>query len=411
MKRPELLAPAGNFEKMKAAILYGADAVYLAGQIFGMRAAADNFSVEELREAVAYAHARGVKVYLTVNTMPRQYEYDALKEYLLSIADIPIDAYIVADIGVFMLLRTSFPDKELHVSTQANVVSAADCLAWYNLGAKRIVLARELTLEEIKTIRAAIPDDCQIEAFIHGSMCVSYSGRCLLSNHITGRDGNRGMCAQPCRWNYTIRGYEITEEKRENAPMPVEEVNGETFIMASRDTCVIEHIPELVEAGIDSFKIEGRMKSAYYTAVVTNTYKMALDAYFAGNYAYNPLWMRELESVSHRSYATGYYFSDCHLDANTAESNGYIKEQAYLATVLAYDAESGVATLSQRNKMSVGDKVEVVTPGAVGRPLTVDCLKNEKGEDISATPHPYMVFTMPTPFAVHPGDIVRAFAD
>ncbi len=410
MKRPELLAPAGNFEKMKAAILYGADAVYLSGQIFGMRAAADNFSVEELKVAVEYAHERGVRVYLTVNTMPRQYEYETLKQYLLEIADIPIDAYIVADIGVFMLIRNSFPEKEIHVSTQANAVSAADCLAWYGLGAKRVVLARELTLDEIRSIRAAVPADCEIEAFIHGSMCVSYSGRCLLSNHITGRDGNRGMCAQPCRWNYTIRGYEIVEEKRENAPMPVEEVNGETFILASRDTCVIEHLPEIIEAGIDSFKIEGRMKSAYYAAVVTNTYKMALDSYASGHYVYDPLWMRELESVSHRSYATGYYFSDCHLDANTADSIGYIKEQAYLATVLSYDEATGVATFSQRNKTSVGEKAEIVTPGKVGRTLIVSGLRNENGEEITSTPHPYMTFTMPVPFSVRPGDILRAFA-
>ena len=407
MKRPEILSPAGNLEKMKAAILYGADAVYLAGQLFGMRAAADNFSLSELREAVEYAHERGVKVYLTVNTMPRENEYDSLRAYFEQLKSIDVDALIIADIGVLMLAREIIPQKDIHISTQANSVSSADCRAWYNLGAKRVVLARELTLEEIKAIKAGIPEDLEIECFIHGSMCVSYSGRCLLSGHMIGRDANRGMCAQPCRWNYTLRGYEIAEEKRPDAVMPVEEINGETFIMASRDTCMIEHIPELVEAGIDSFKIEGRMKSAYYTAVVTNTYKMAVDSYFSGSYEYNPLWYRELESVSHRDYATGYYFTDSHIDANLSKINGYIKDKAYLATVLEYDADSGVALFSQRNKMCVGDEIELLTPGKVGVPLVATELKDENGEVIAATSHPYMKFYMKMPFAVMPGDIIR----
>ncbi len=295
MKRPEILSPAGNFEKMKSAVLYGADAVYLAGEVFGMRAAADNFTVSELREAVAYAHERGVKVYLTLNTMPREYEYPELRKYLEEIADIPFDAMIIADVGVLMMVKEMRPETDIHISTQANASSSAACNAWYSLGAKRVVLARELTLDEIKEIKRNIPEDLEIECFMHGSMCISYSGRCLLSGHLVDRDANRGMCAQPCRWNYTIRGYEIEEEKRPEEKMPIEEVNGETFIMASRDTCTIEHIPELIEAGIDSFKIEGRMKSAYYTAVVTNTYKMAIDSYFSGSYSYDPRWYTELE--------------------------------------------------------------------------------------------------------------------
>lgn len=408
MKRPELLSPAGNFEKMKAAILYGADAVYLAGNVFGMRAAADNFSLQELKDAVEYAHERGVKVYLTVNTMPREYEYPALREYLNSLKDIAVDALIIGDIGVLMLAKEILPNTEIHISTQASSVSAADCIAWHTLGAKRIVLSRELTLEEIKAIRAAIPDEIELECFIHGSMCVSYSGRCLLSAHITGRDANRGMCAQPCRWNYSVRGYEITEEKRPDCAMPVEEHNGETFIMASRDTCTIEHIPELIEAGINSFKIEGRMKSAYYTAVVTNTYRMAISSYFSGNYEYNPLWYRELESVSHRDYHTGYYFTDCHTDANLSKTAGYIKEKSYLAVVVDYDKKSGVATLTQRNKMSLGDKIELLTPGEVGKPLTVEGLFDTELNPISATPHPYMTFLMQVPYAVKAGDIIRA---
>ncbi len=407
MKRPEILSPAGNFEKMRAAILYGADAVYLSGQIFGMRAAADNFTLDELKEAVGYAHEKGVKVYLTVNTMPRENEYEELKRYFEALKNIRPDALIIADIGVFMLAREMLPDIDIHISTQANAVSAADCRAWYALGAKRIVLARELTLDEIKAIKANIPEDLEIECFIHGSMCISYSGRCLLSGHMIGRDGNRGMCAQPCRWNFKLHKYEIAEEKRPNDRMPVEEYNGETFIMASRDTCTIEHIPELTEAGINSFKIEGRMKSAYYTAVVTNTYKMALDAYFSGNYKYDPAWYRELESVSHRDYATGYYFSNSHLDANTSEIDGYIKDKAYLAMVLSYNKETGEALFTQRNKMCVGDDIELLTPGKVGIPLTAGELFDEEHNPIESTCHPYMKFYMKMPFEVKDGDIIR----
>ena len=408
MKRPEILSPAGNFEKMKAAILYGADAVYLAGNMFGMRAAADNFTLDELREAVKYAHDYNVRVYLTVNTMPREYEYDALRKYFSDIKDIGIDALIIADVGVLMLAKEMLPEIDIHISTQANATSAAACKAWYSLGAKRVVLARELTLEEIKAIKAGIPEDLEIECFIHGSMCISYSGRCLLSGHMVNRDANRGACAQPCRWNFKIKSIEIAEEKREDIPIPLEEINGETFIMSSRDTCTIEHIPDLVQAGIDSFKIEGRMKSAYYTAVVTNTYKMALDSYFSGNYEYNPDWYRELESVSHRDYATGYYYSDSHMDSNTAPTTGYIKDKAYLAVVISYDEKTKIATLSQRNKMKFGDEIELLTPGKCATALTVGEMKNEKGEPIEATSHPYMIFTMKTEIPVKAGDIIRA---
>ena len=406
MKRPELLSPAGNFEKMRMAILYGADAVYLAGEAFGMRAAADNFTLAELAEAVEYAHERGVKVYLTVNTMPRENEYALLEKYFESLKDIALDALIIADIGVLTLAKRILPGVDIHISTQANAVSSETCRAWYALGAKRVVLARELSLEEIKAIRANIPEELEIECFIHGSMCVSYSGRCLLSNHMVGRDGNRGMCAQPCRWNYTLRGYEIEEEKRPELKMPIEEINGETFILASRDTCTVEHIPELVEAGINSFKIEGRMKSAYYAAVVTNTYKMALDSYFSGNYSYSPEWYTELESVSHREYATGYYFSDPTVDANLASNNGYIKDKAYLAVCI--EGGVGRAKFSQRNKMSLGDKTELLTPGKVGAEITVKSIYDEYGNSIDSTPHPYMVFEVEAEAEFKIGDIIRA---
>ncbi|MBQ8579041.1 MAG: U32 family peptidase [Clostridia bacterium] len=402
---PELLSPAGSPEKLRAALLYGADAVYLAGNMFGMRAAAANFSDEELYEAVRYTHERGKKVYLTLNTMPREYEYDALRAYLLRIRDAGIDAFIIADVGVLATVKELMPDAEIHISTQTSCVSSAAAKMWHSLGATRVVLARELTLEEIRRIRDNIPAELELEAFIHGSMCISYSGRCLLSNHFTGRDGNRGMCAQPCRWNYYI-----TEEKRPEMPLPIEETEHWTFIMSSKDMCMIEHIPELMESGINSFKIEGRMKSAYYTAVVTNAYRMAMDAYLRnpGAYTYDPLWLRELESVSHRAYATGYYFDKSTGNAQTVTETGYLREKAYLAVVTHYDVETSTAYFIQRNKVVSGTDAELITPGMVGRTLPIHSMKNEVGEDIEAAPHPFMKFSMPVPFPVREGDILRA---
>ncbi|MBO5273387.1 MAG: U32 family peptidase [Clostridia bacterium] len=406
-KTPELLAPAGNFEKLRAALLYGADAVYLAGSAFGMRAAADNFSVEELHEASVYTHARGKKLYLTVNTMPRVFEYGALERYFDEIKDANLDALIIADPGVFTLAKKMLPHTELHVSTQAGAVSHADCSFWYEMGASRVVLARELSMEEITAIRAKIPANLELECFMHGSMCVSWSGRCLLSNHFIGRDANRGMCAQPCRWDYHL--YEIAEDKRPNVRFPVEENDLGTFIMSSRDMCMIEHIPELMDSGIASFKIEGRMKSAYYTAVTANAYRMAMDAYLADptGYTYNPAWMTELESVSHREYCTGFYFGETTADANLCTLPGYIREKAYLATVEAYDPASGIATLKQRNKLTLGDTVEIITPGKVGRAFKPEALFLPDGSAIESTPHPYMEFRMPIPFEAHEGDIIR----
>lgn len=408
---PELLAPAGNFEKLQAAVLYGADAVYLSGRMFGMRAAADNFSIDELRLAVDYAHEHHVRVYLTVNVMPREHEYPLLREYFSELKSISIDALIIADLGVLALAKEMLPHVAIHISTQANVVSAETCRAYKALGASRIVLARELTMEEIKRIRDAVPD-VELEAFIHGSMCISYSGRCLLSNFFTGRDANRGMCTQPCRWNYSLRGhYELIEEKRPDMPISIEEVHGEAFFMSSRDTCMIEHVPALMESGIDSFKIEGRMKSAYYAAVVTNTYRMAMDAYAAGNYVYDPAWERELDSVSHRPYHTGYYFDQPTEQANVTEYPGYLRENAYLAIVRSYDEETGVALLQQRNKYSCGDAVELLTPGSIGRPFVAGEMWNEEHEPIEAVPHPQMKYYMKMPFPVKPGDILRAAVD
>ena len=411
----ELLSPAGNFEKLKAALLYGADAVYLAGQRFGMRSAADNFTVEELYEAAKYVHARGKKLYLTLNTMPHVDEYAALEDFLVAIKDAGIDAFIVADLGVIALIKRVLGDVELHISTQSGIVSPQSALAYAALGAKRLVLARELTLTEISAIRAALPRDIELECFVHGSMCVSYSGRCMLSHHLTGRDANRGACTQPCRWN-----YKIVEEKRPDVPLPIEETELGTFIMSSKDMCTVEIIPKLVEAGIDSFKIEGRMKSAYYTAVVTNAYRMAMDAYDRDGEAYrfDERLLRELESVSHRDYCTGYYLDEPADAPQLASTTGYIREKAYFATAISdlllpdgveETTEQGrLYGFIQRNKVSVGDAAEIISPNRIGRGFTVTELYSEDGEPIESAPHPAQKFFVRVPFEVSEGDIMRS---
>ncbi len=421
IKKPELLSPAGNFEKLKAALLYGADAVYLAGQSFGMRSAADNFSVEELYEAVKYTHERGKKLYLTLNTMPHGDEYAPLREFLTEIKDAGIDAFIVADLGVMTVLREIMPDCEIHISTQASIVSPEASLAYVSLGAKRLVLARELGFAEIEAIRARLPQDIELEAFIHGSMCVSYSGRCMLSNMMTGRDANRGRCTQPCRWNYIIY-----EEKRPDLPIPIEQTELGTFIMSSKDMCTIEHVPKLIRSGINSFKIEGRMKSAYYTAVVTNAYRMAIDAYFADpeGYSFDPLWLRELESVSHREYCTGYYLDEPIENAQLGTQTGYIRDKAYFATAIDYNEDelekivaSGVCSENengklyrfiQRNKVKIGDVAEMISPSLTGRAFDVGELYLPDGEAVESAPHPSMTFWCRVPFEVREGDIMRS---
>lgn len=407
IKRPELLLPAGNAEKLRAALRFGADAVYLAAKKFGMREAADNFTMDEIHAGATLAHQCGAKAYLTVNVMPHGYEYEQLRAFLYALEYVGVDAIIAADLGVIALIREILPDMPIHASTQTSIVSAAAAEQYLKLGCSRVVLARELTLNEIKAIRRDVSSELELEAFIHGSMCISYSGRCLLSNHFTGRDANRGQCAQPCRWNYGL--YEIAEEKRLDEPLPIEQTERGTFIMSSKDTCMIEHIPELMESGIDSFKVEGRMKSAYYTAVCANTYRMAIDKYLSDpeNYVYDPAWLTELESVSHREYATGYYFSDCMENANTVTENGYIREKAYVGVISSYDAESGRAEVVQRNKLTEGETVEVISPGQVGRPFVASNLKNEGGEPIASAPHPLMKFTLDVPFPVSAGDIIR----
>ena len=416
-KAPELLSPAGNFEKLRAAILYGADAVYLAGQRFGMRSAADNFTDEELEMAVSYVHERGKKLYLTLNTMPHGAEYPALRDFLSRVKGFGIDAFIVADLGVLAALREIMPDAEIHISTQASIVSPEAARAYAALGAKRLVLARELTLSEIRAIRDGLSPEVELEAFIHGSMCVSYSGRCMLSHHLTGRDANRGACTQPCRWTYTI-----TEEKRPDTPFPIEENEHGTFVMSSKDMCTLPLIPELMNAGIDSFKIEGRMKSAYYTAVVTNAYRMAMDAYLQNpdGYALDPALLRELDSVSHREYCTGYYLDEPTKEAHLSTFNGYIREKAYFATALPAEElplpegaevenENGrLYPFIQRNKVSAGDAAELISPHKIGRAFRVRELYDEEGMSLSSAPHPSMKFFARVPFEVKAGDIMRS---
>ena len=403
----ELLSPAGNFEKLKAAVLYGADAVYFAGQVFGMRAAADNFSLDEIKEAVKYCHARGVKAYLTVNVMPREDEYPALKNFFISLKDVEIDALIIGDIGVLSLANEILPDVDIHISTQASTVSSQTCKMWQKLGATRVVLARELSLEEISSIRANIPKDLELEVFIHGSMCISYSGRCLLSEYYTGRGANCGKCTQPCRWEYKV--ISIAEEKRPGDVLDVIQTSEGCFVMSSKDLCMIEHIPDLLESGVTSFKIEGRMKSAYYTAVTTNAYKIAFNEYLKNKekYIYNPLLKRELESVSHREYDTGFFYDKPCDKAQITQNNGYLREKAYIAVVEDYDKLTGIATLVQRNKFSLGDILEVITPGKVGKSFTVNNLMDENGCSIDCAPHPKMICKVTMPFEVKPGDIVR----
>ena len=406
----ELLCPAGNFEKMKAAILYGADAVYLASDMFGMRAAADNFTLEELEEAVQYAHQRNVKIYVTVNTMPHTCEYERLKKYLIRLDEIGVDALIISDLGVFTLAREIIPKMEIHISTQASTVSAYTANVWHKMGAKRVVLARELSLDEINEIRRNTDRDLELECFIHGSMCISYSGRCLLSNYYTGRDANRGACAQPCRWNYTNASpIEFCEEKRLDHKLSVEEYKEGSFVMSSKDMCMIEHIPDLMESGIDSFKIEGRMKSAYYTAICANTYKMAMNEYQKNpeEYRYNPLWLRELESVSHREYATGFYYDNPMDNPQIVTQGGYLREKAYLC-VATGEKIGDHYVFTQRNKLVEGERVELITPGKCGVAFDALDLRNEKGEKIESAPHPSMRFLMKVPFEVQVGDIIRS---
>lgn len=395
--KPELLAPAGDMERLKMSVLYGADAVYLAGTSFGMRSFAGNFTPEELPKAVAYAHAHGVKVHVTVNTMPRGDELSALPAHLELLDACGVDALIVADLGVFRMAQKYAPHCEKHVSTQVSVANYACANAWFELGAKRVVLARELSLGEIRAIRENTPPELEIETFAHGAMCVSYSGRCLLSNYMTGRDSNRGACAQPCRYRYALM-----EEKRPGEYFPVFEDEKGTYIMNSRDMCMIDHIGDLMDAGVSCLKIEGRAKSAYYAAIVTGAYRHVIDDVAAGR-PVDPVWRDEVEHVSHRHYSTGFFYGE---PGQYVESSRYIRSWQICAIVTDCDAQ-GNATLSLRNKFSTGDEVEMVGPDL--RPFTfrAPMMRDADGAPLEQPRDPQSVFTMQLPKPVPPYSILR----
>ena len=394
--KPELLSPAGDMERLKMALHYGADAVYLAGERFGMRAAAGNFNFEQLSAAVKLSHEKGAKVHLTCNTLPRESELAELPAFLESAEEAGVDAFIIADLGVMRAAERYAPRVERHVSTQLGVINSATARALYDMGAKRVVLARETPMEDIFTIRANTPEELQIEAFVHGAMCVSFSGRCLLSNYLTGRDANRGACAQPCRWK-----YHLVEESRPGEYFEISE-DGGTYIMNSRDMCMIEHIPELISAGVTSMKIEGRMKSAYYAAAVTNAYRHAIDCAVTGQ-ELPEVWRREVDMVSHRPYTTGFYYG---YPGQHYSDASYFSGAEVCAVVESCDA-NGMAELTQRNRFSVGDTLELLTNDAEPLQFTAGEIINEAGESITATPHAMMRFKMQLPKSCSKLSIVR----
>ena len=396
-KKPELLAPAGDWEKLQMAVLYGADAVYLAGTSFGMRSFAGNFDDEELPRAVRFAHDHGVKVHATVNTMPRWDEAVQLPAHLEKLDAAGVDALILADLGAFTLAGRYAPHCQRHISTQQSVANHVCAQAWYDLGAARVVLAREVSLPEIREIRARVSPELELEAFCHGAMCVSYSGRCLLSNYMTGRDSNRGECAQPCRYQYALM-----EEKRPGEYFPVFEDEKGTYIMNSRDMCMIDHLDDLMDAGVDCLKIEGRAKSAYYAAIVTGAYSHCLDAVAAGEMP-DPVWRDEVEHISHRHYATGFFYGQ---PGQYYESARYLRDWQICAVVTDCDAE-GLATLSLRNKFAAGDTVEIVGPDTKPFTVTVPVMRDGEGNALTEPKTPQMVFQMQLPRRVPPMSFVR----
>ena len=396
-RKPELLCPAGDWERLELAVAYGADAVYLAGTAFGMRAFAGNFSPEDLPRAVAYAHDRGVRVHVTVNTMPRNGEVERLPAYLEQLDAAGVDALILADLGAFTLAGKYAPRCERHVSTQQSIGNYETARAWYDLGARRVVLARELSLAEIAEIRAKTPPELELETFCHGAMCVSYSGRCLLSNYMTGRDSNRGACAQPCRYQYALM-----EEKRPGEYFPVFEDEKGTYILNSRDMCMIDHLDAVMDAGIDCLKIEGRAKSGYYAAIVTGAYRHVLDDVAAGR-PVDPVWRDEVEHVSHRPYSTGFYFGE----PGQYTANGrYIRDWQICAVVESCTPE-GLATLSLRNKFAAGDTVEVVGPDSKPFSMVVPPMEDLEGNALLEPKTPQSRFTMRLPRPVPPLSFIR----
>lgn len=400
IKRPEILSPAGDMECIKNSLKFGADAVYLAGKQFGMRTASKNFDNDELKKAVELAHSYGSKLYVTCNTLPRNNEMAVLPDFLSYADEIGVDAFIIADLGVFELAKKYAPNVERHISTQAGIVNSDTANAWYNMGASRVVLAREMTFDDIVDIRAKIPKELEIECFVHGAMCVSFSGRCLISSYLTGRDANRGDCAQPCRWK-----YHLYEENREGQFFPVEEADGGTYLYNSRDMCMIEHIPELIESGISSLKIEGRAKSAYYCAVTTNAYRYAVNDYMKEreNYTLKPWIKEELEKISHREYNTGFYLGK--EPGQVTSNGGYIRH--YDVVAVCESNEGNVSNITQRNKFFVGDTLDVLPPSGI--PFTTVCkeLKNKYGVAVDSAPHAMEELIMTTDKEIPPSSVIR----
>ena len=397
-KKPELLAPAGDMERLQMALAYGADAVYLAGNAFGMRAFAGNFDRDELAQAVKLAHEKNVRVHVTCNTLARNDEVARLPEYLEYLDSIGVDAVIAAAVDVLALAKRHAPRLEVHMSTQTGITNYEMARMWHELGASRVILARELSLHEVAELCAKVPKELEVEAFVHGAMCVSVSGRCLLSNYMTGRDANRGACAQPCRYQYALM-----EEKRPGEYFPVFEEDGQTFILNSKDMCMIDHVSDLMDAGLDSLKIEGRAKSSYYAAMTTAAYRHAIDAAAEGR-PLDPIWRAEVDKVSHRHYSTGFYFGQ---PGQYTDSARYIRDWQVLAVITHCD-EQGNATLSLRNKYAAGDLIEVVGPDVPAFEMTAPMMEDAEGQSLAEPRHPQMVFNMKLPRPVPPLSVVRA---
>ncbi len=402
--KTELLSPAGNLERLQMALIYGADAVYMAGKKFGLRAFADNFDEDELRDAIAFAHSLGKKVYVTVNIYAENREIPELSSYFRYLYSIGADAAIVSDLGVFSIARESAPELPIHVSTQANTVNYAAARMWYKLGAVRVILGREASLDDIKMIRDSIPDDCELEAFVHGAMCISYPGRCLLSSFLTGRGANHGECAQPCRWKYYV-----VEEQRPGEYMPVMEDDRGTYIFNANDLCMIEHIPELIKAGVSSFKIEGRMKTINYTATVTKQYRAALDLYEKdpGNFVTDPYWLSEIDKTSHRPFSTGFFFSKPDSKSQSYDSSTYFRDYGFIGKILGWDEDRKLLKIQQRNNFRVGDHVEIMPPKGKHTEFVIEKLYDENFEEISVAPHPQQTVYTPYDIRIPENSIMR----
>lgn len=403
MRKPELLVPASSLEVLKIAVVFGADAVYIGGESFGLRAKAKNFSLADMREGIDFAHERGVKVYVTANILAHNEDLAGVREYFIQLKEIKPDALIISDPGVFTIAREICPDLEVHISTQANNTNYGTYRFWHRLGAKRVVSARELSLQEIADIRANIPADLEIETFIHGAMCISYSGRCLLSNYFTGRDANRGACTHPCRWKYAV-----VEETRPGEYMPVYENERGTYIFNSKDLCMIEHIPELVQAGIDSFKIEGRMKTALYVATVARTYRKAIDDYFESRELYEknmPWYLEQIVGCTYRQFTTGFFFGKPDEHTQIYDNNTYVKEYTYLG-IVGDNTEKG-CRIEQRNKFYVGEEIEVMKPSGENMTVIVKSIRDEEGNEMESAPHPKQVLYIDVGHDLAMYDILR----